>query len=432
MSMSLYRCAACGSPNVIAEKENGGYSYTKGAIGTVVLGVGGAVAGINGKTKQVFKCPDCGLTLNEPMVFELQNLIDIGVSSSYARKNLVLQGTKISWEFLKNKYKNIENGFADEEIKLREEHPSTIKESASQAARIIADSIIEDYQRFQAELTQLENSKENMEEMQSVWEQTAKDILEARQKAYSEAEEAEQKSYNCAVIKAEADIDKEISDLAEKYKQLEIKTKQLQEEFSSLGFFKGKRKKEINGLLQQKNTEMNSNKAKQSELFTKRSNVGIDLQKEMNRNVAKQKKEINKKYPLTESPAETKEKLLKKQAYLNAIREKQIGIQKAKALSCIVVYKFIEFMSSNAESRISVSQFNEESKEGNLESFPASNVIEVYDMLKEKLSEILNTEVSALPPFNGQRIALCLRELVNNGALSMEEIKCKKYYYISK
>ena len=133
--MSLYRCAACGSPNVIAEKENGGYSYTKGAIGTIVLGVGGAVAGINGKTKQVFKCPDCGLTLNEPMVFELKNLIDIGVSSSYARKNLVLQGTKMSWESLKNKYKNIESGFADKSVDEQKSYINNILTSKASATK---------------------------------------------------------------------------------------------------------------------------------------------------------------------------------------------------------------------------------------------------------------------------------------------------------
>ena len=107
--MSLYRCAACGSPNVVTDTQKEGYNYVKGAIGTVVLGAGGAVAGINGKTKQVYKCPDCGLTLNEPMSFEIKTLIDIGVASESAREKLEINGNKIEWESLISKYKNIEN-----------------------------------------------------------------------------------------------------------------------------------------------------------------------------------------------------------------------------------------------------------------------------------------------------------------------------------
>ena len=65
--MCTYRCAACGSPHVVCEQQKEGYNYVKGAIGTAVLGVGGAVAGVNGKSKQVYKCADCGLTLDHPM-----------------------------------------------------------------------------------------------------------------------------------------------------------------------------------------------------------------------------------------------------------------------------------------------------------------------------------------------------------------------------
>lgn len=52
--MALYRCAACGSPNVVTASENGGFSYSKGIAGAIVFGAPGAVAGINGKTKQVY------------------------------------------------------------------------------------------------------------------------------------------------------------------------------------------------------------------------------------------------------------------------------------------------------------------------------------------------------------------------------------------
>ena len=50
--MSLYRCAACGSPNVVKDSQAGGvsFNYKKGIVGTVVLGAGGAAAGIENKT----------------------------------------------------------------------------------------------------------------------------------------------------------------------------------------------------------------------------------------------------------------------------------------------------------------------------------------------------------------------------------------------
>ena len=47
LQVALYRCAACGSPNVVTDIQKEGYDYVKGAIGTVVLGAGGAVAGLD-------------------------------------------------------------------------------------------------------------------------------------------------------------------------------------------------------------------------------------------------------------------------------------------------------------------------------------------------------------------------------------------------
>ena len=74
--MSLYRCAACGSPNVVKHEEKDGFSYKKAIAGTVVFGAIGAVAGIDGKTKEVYNCPDCGASLPEPMDSITQAKID--------------------------------------------------------------------------------------------------------------------------------------------------------------------------------------------------------------------------------------------------------------------------------------------------------------------------------------------------------------------
>jgi len=119
--MSLYRCAACGSPNVVTDTQAGGikYNYIKGVVGTVALGVGGAAAGITSEVQKVYKCPDCGITLTYAMPQEMKNLVDIGVMSSEARKDLKFLGVPVSWEFIRAKYKNVEEGTGDEEIAER-------------------------------------------------------------------------------------------------------------------------------------------------------------------------------------------------------------------------------------------------------------------------------------------------------------------------
>ena len=61
--MSLYRCAVCGSPNVVKIEKNDGFSYSKALAGTAVFGTVGAVAGINGKKTYAYsqiaeqRCP---------------------------------------------------------------------------------------------------------------------------------------------------------------------------------------------------------------------------------------------------------------------------------------------------------------------------------------------------------------------------------------
>ena len=75
--MSLYRCAVCGSPNVVKIEKNDGFSYSKALAGTVVFGTVGAVAGINGKKSYAYSCPDCGTTLPQPMDSVTKEKIDL-------------------------------------------------------------------------------------------------------------------------------------------------------------------------------------------------------------------------------------------------------------------------------------------------------------------------------------------------------------------
>lgn len=121
--MSLHRCAACGSRNVVVDTQSGGvsYNYKKGLAGTVVFGTGGAAAGIESKLQEVFKCQDCGMTLTYEMPDDLRTAIDIGVDNEKARSSLKVSGLTFNWDRLKVRYKNIEKGIADKCIADRKE-----------------------------------------------------------------------------------------------------------------------------------------------------------------------------------------------------------------------------------------------------------------------------------------------------------------------
>ena len=150
--MALYRCAACGSPNVVTDTQIGGleYDYLKGAVGTAILGAGGAAAGIKNQRQQVFKCPDCGMTLSYAMPEEIKQVIDLGVMSLNARAHLNLRGSPIEWEYLTSKFKNIESGGADElamELKqqkdLKEKHGMELLRSKGTATQEEFDAAID-------------------------------------------------------------------------------------------------------------------------------------------------------------------------------------------------------------------------------------------------------------------------------------------------
>lgn len=120
--MSLYRCAACGSPNVVTDVQSGGisYNYKKGIAGTIVLGVGGAVAGVESSTQRVYKCQECGMTLTYAMPNALKEAIDRGLASEDARSFLYAEGYgQLTWSLLKKQYRNIEEGLADRMIEDR-------------------------------------------------------------------------------------------------------------------------------------------------------------------------------------------------------------------------------------------------------------------------------------------------------------------------
>ena len=114
--MSLYRCAACGSPNVMVDTQADGasFNYGKGIAGTLILGPGGAAAGVSSSHRQVYKCSDCGTTLSYTMEPAMKSVIDMGVISLDYRNNISIHGMKMPWETIKARYKNIESGYADQ------------------------------------------------------------------------------------------------------------------------------------------------------------------------------------------------------------------------------------------------------------------------------------------------------------------------------
>ena len=148
--MSMYRCAACGSPKVVQDVQTGGiqFKYLKGAIGDVVLGPGGAVAGIENGQTIVYKCPDCGITLTYPMPSNIKTAIDMGVQSIDARRDLFVDGFLFDWNALKSMFINIESGLADQSIEQEAAISERLLTSFANASREDFDKAIDRVRNF--------------------------------------------------------------------------------------------------------------------------------------------------------------------------------------------------------------------------------------------------------------------------------------------
>lgn len=75
-TMSLYRCAVCGSSKIVPETKQEGYNTKKGVIGAVLFGGIGALAGTKGNTVTYYHCGDCGQVLNHTMMPAERDAID--------------------------------------------------------------------------------------------------------------------------------------------------------------------------------------------------------------------------------------------------------------------------------------------------------------------------------------------------------------------
>lgn len=357
--MALHRCAACGSPNVATDTQAGGisYNYKKGVVGTVVLGAGGAVAGIENKTQTVYKCADCGMVLSYPMDAETKNVIDLGVRYAEARENLKLYGISVSWDFLKNKYKNIEEGHADEMIRFRNESEARIRNMTTD---FLAEAVLEKLNAIIADLAAYEKGIDNYDELQFAWEQASKSVLLNREKALAEA-----------VASLNADIKQQLEQVKSKAlasnRKLETKEQSLTAEkemltvkLSSLGLFKFAEKKATQNRIEEIEKEL-------AELSKKVADLKSDLQKEVQKlkdTLASRKEqlssEIEKKYPLAESPLDKKAKLEFFRTKFDAIKATQSGATMWLEVAPVIAYGILAAMQDFSDEKgISISHMDD-------------------------------------------------------------------------
>lgn len=177
--MALYRCASCGSPNVVLDAQEGGvsYNYAKGIAGTVILSAGGGAAGIESKSKMVYKCADCGLTLSYCMNANTKKAIDVGVQYSSMRDMLYDGDIRVSWEYLTSRYKNIESGEGDAYLREEQEKNNAMANAAMEKFAGLAQDIAlyqKDPEAFNA----------RYDELYKIWEEKYLGLLEQKEQEY--------------------------------------------------------------------------------------------------------------------------------------------------------------------------------------------------------------------------------------------------------
>ncbi len=324
--MSLYRCAACGSPNVIMDTQNGGvsYNYVKGTLGTVILGTGGAVAGIETKQQEVFKCPDCGLSLTYTMPENMRLAIDMCVLSFEARTKLKDFGIPVSWEFLRQKYKNIESGVGDERQKIetqlnRFERDKSLTAEEFDAAIVI----IERYNDLLQIISTPEPAEGDLEIMQKEWESTAKWIENVRKTELEQNTSSLIAAKEAAIAQLEQERTENTTILHEQLSEQRTALSCAELELSELGVFSISKKKELKTYIQKLTTSIISLEKESDELD---SYYGERIEEEKNkydRKVAEITSQIISNNQIPEDP-------LRKQARISTLRRKQKQIADMK------------------------------------------------------------------------------------------------------
>ncbi len=388
--MALYRCAACGSPNVVTDTQAGGisYNYKKGAIGTVVLGVGGAAAGIENRTQTVYKCSDCGMVLSYPMDAETKAVIDLGVTSAEARERLTVYDIGISWDFLKKKYKNIEYGLADELIRIdkefaAKERKDTVDFLAEHVKKKISDLI--------ADVAAYNKGIYNFEELQQAWEQASKAVLANREKALVEAENAlnigVQQQYDQAYA---ATVDKTAPLEAEK-KTLTDEYNILAEKLPTLGIFKIKEKKETQSRIKEIDGKLDILNNKISLINTGYKKEIETIQKAYLNKKDQISREVVDKYPLEENPIVQKAKLDYFRTSFEKIKTEKLNTVIHRELQNLFVYCLLDVMQEFSDEKgIYVSENIETKWDGG--NFNLDDAEPIFKKIAPHLLVMLNCE----------------------------------------
>lgn len=306
--MALHRCAACGSPNVVTDQENDGvqFNYVKGAIGTVVLGAGGAVAGISNKSKLVFKCRDCGVSLSYPLGEPYKTLIDTGVASMAGRQTLNINGFPMSWDTIKSKFPNIESGPADAEVQNRAAHRRQNKADAVQYLMSL-------WQRDSADdLTLLQKSEAELDAAHAEWERNKKN-LDAQKKEHLQNAIAERENrLHLLTVRKE----KEVADIQSKIGMAEVEIKKFQEQLAALGIFKFSEKSNIKKQIADKMASVGALKTELSKKDAGYSEEIEERQEELQSFREEMTGKLNVIYAPGESPKDCFARLTKEQAEL--------------------------------------------------------------------------------------------------------------------
>lgn len=425
--MALHRCAACGSPNVATDTQAGGisYNYKKGVVGTVVLGAGGAVAGIENKTQTVYKCADCGMVLSYPMDAETKNVIDLGVRHAEARENLKLYGVSVSWDFLKNKYKNIEEGHADEMIRLRNESEARIHKMTTD---FLAEEVLEKLNAIQADLIAYEKGIDNYDELQLAWEQASKSVLLDREKALAEAVASLNADIKQQLEQVKSAVAASNRKLATKEQSLIAEREMLSVKLSSLGLFKFAEKKATQSRLAEIENEL-------AELNKKTSDLKAELQQELLKlkdNLESRKEqlsgEIEKKYPLAESPMQKKARLENIQNWFTTIKTATYNIE--HLLGEVTTYAILAVMQDLSDGKaIFVSRGEETDYESGV--FNGDDADPIFKKILPNLLTMFNLELTGGRGLFNQRLFAILRNhLPEKGLIEFYEEKYKRYYTV--
>lgn len=248
--MAMYRCAACGSDKVVAGTVKDGYSFKKGVLGVAVFGAVGAVAGLDGKKHESYKCMACGMELAQPMDQETKMAIDDCV-------NYVEMRQMHNWSMLKYRYPNIESGNAD---KVLRDRASSLQACT---ARVIKEEK-EKIERFKA------MSDEEINAEQAIWLEKANAVhdifLERNRQAIREWEDG----LGEREAAAKAAHDKAVTEANAKMEAAEKEKEQLRIELAGIkGLFTGKKKAALREAMDKKYDEIKALQEKIDKLNTR-------------------------------------------------------------------------------------------------------------------------------------------------------------------